>query len=1170
MSVNGQTCFIIGEGILPILCGDILISKNYKVLGIRSTDQRIETWARENNIRFINQLEELLSILREQPFDFLFSISNLTLLSKEVYDSPRKYAINYHNGPLPRYAGLNVTSWALINKEPCYGITWHCINGIIDGGDILKQSTLSIDEDETVFSLDIKCFESAVNEFNALTDELLNGTEVLTAQNLSQRTYFSKYKRLPSLAIITGDEDALDIYAIIRALTFENYQNVLGMPKILLGSNYYVILKVEVSFTGTNEERGVITEVGPNGIRIKCLRNEIFITSVSTIEGKVVPIVDVIALNGLVPGSKLEKLKSTTLSKITEIDKIICMQECYWVNKLSRLETVSFPYPYLNSSLVGSQTISILVEDIRQTSLFPETYDSTIFTMAALVSFLSRISGNTSFDIGFSDSNIRDFNLSNPFNIFSEFVPLHVEFDIGYNIHQVVEMLIGEVNVIRKAKTFSNDIFLRYPELSKLKSHASEGSLFPINIVIADNLVGYRSKLPSSVNITFTLSEIDHRLCCIYDNTIHSEETIKRMSSQFRYYLSNLIANARSPITSMSLVPEYEKYQLLFEWNDTEKPYPNDKTINQLFEQQVNEFPDKIAIQFNEEQLTFRDLNERSNQLARKIRRHYHTLLGIDLLPDKIVGMCLNNCVELVVGMLAILKSGAAYVAIDPSYPKQRINYILSDTQALIILTHHQLDETHDFGVRPDRILHIDITEDFYRNEDSTDLSPFSVGSNLAYVIYTSGTSGNPKGIMVNHYSVNNEILSQLELIPLTSSMSSLLTSNIVFDAAAECIYMSLFSGGCLHLLSKEHVLDPNYIDSYVRDFKINVLNTTPSYLNTLQIDLYADYIIFIIVGGEPFQKISSKASIYNTYGPTETTIVATATKVGNDNETNIGKPINNTKVYVLDKFENLLPIGVVGELHISGAGVAQGYLNNDSLTALKFVNNPFSDQYVSQGHQRLYKTGDLVRWRADGNLEYVGRNDNQIKIHGYRVELGEIEHAIRMIPGIKGSCVLVKEKNKKQPSSKYLVGYYTLMDANKPVDSKDILKQISDIMPSYMIPSTLVLMDSFPLTVNGKVNVSEFPMPDFFYPSTLNFLQATTDLEATLCRIWQQVLVVDRVGITDDFFKIGGNSILLMKVVAQINATLAIKLGVRSLLLNTTIQSIAQLIRQTQDRNKE
>ena len=499
--------------------------------------------------------------------------------------------------------------------------------------------------------------------------------------------------------------------------------------------------------------------------------------------------------------------------------------------------------------------------------------------------------------------------------------------------------------------------------------------------------------------------------------------------------------------------------------NETQRAFPQGKTIHQLFEDQVAKTPDNVAVVFEDKQLTYKELNEKSNQLARYITAKYKSTTN-QVQPDTPIALYLDRSLEVIISILAVLKIGAAYVPISPDFPSDRTKYILEDTNSTILLSQAHLTDKLSEVVQDIEIIATDLQE--FQNYSKDNLSTNVQPNNLAYIIYTSGTTGKPKGVMIEHISVINTIssISNIYSSNNTSKINIGFYASYIFDVSVSEIFATILYGNILHIFNESTRLDSNILSNYLIDKKINYTFLPPVILSILPKDKVYPSLKGIIVAGEPCNLKTAlfwkdKVNLYNYYGPTETTIYASGKQINDTKVNNIGKPISNTKLYILDN--NLLPtpIGVAGELHIGGAGLARGYLNLPQLTKEKFINNPFATpDDIAKGYTRLYKTGDICKWLANGEIEYIGRNDFQVKLRGFRIELGEIENVILAINNIKQSCVLVNNET--------LVAYYV---ADTEIDESVIKNHLAKKLPEYMIPSFYMRLESFPLTINGKLD---------------------------------------------------------------------------------------------------
>jgi amino acid adenylation domain-containing protein len=562
--------------------------------------------------------------------------------------------------------------------------------------------------------------------------------------------------------------------------------------------------------------------------------------------------------------------------------------------------------------------------------------------------------------------------------------------------------------------------------------------------------------------------------------------------------------------------------------------YPKDKTIVGLFEEQVRKSPRNTALIFDNTHLSYKELNIISNQLADYLRKNY------TIQPDNLVGIMLERSEWMMITMLAILKAGAGYVPIALDYPQERINYLINDSGCTVLV-----DETELNKFKKSQ-------SDYSKENPSVGLTP----NNLIYCIYTSGSTGLPKGVLVEHLTVVNLAYAQKNEFGITPDERILQFSSISFDASVEQIWLAFLSGAALVLVSKETLGDIKALEKYITNKKVSHIHTVPAYLNELVID-DKRYLKRVIAGGDicpPYlaERWREHCAFYNEYGPTETTITSVEYKAeqkdGYNNFVPIGKPIANTHIYILDEKKQPTAYGSVGELYIGGDGVARGYLNRPELTAERFIANPF------EPGQRMYRTGDLGRWLPDGNIEYLGRTDDQVKIRGFRIELGEIASVLQKHDQVKDAVVTTASINGQD---KELI-VYTSGDA----DTAELAGLLKSNLPHYMVPSYFVKMEVFPLNKNGKIDRKALPVPtERYYQKQADFAAPKTTTEKTLAAIWQDVLNISEVGIDDNFFDMGGTSLMVMRLINQVNQKTESYLRLASLYQLPTIRQLAQKI---------
>jgi amino acid adenylation domain-containing protein len=622
-----------------------------------------------------------------------------------------------------------------------------------------------------------------------------------------------------------------------------------------------------------------------------------------------------------------------------------------------------------------------------------------------------------------------------------------------------------------------------------------------------------------------------------------------------------------------------ERQQLLIEWNNTQAHYPSDKCIHELFEAQVEKSPNAVAVIFEDEQLTYGELNLKANQLS-------HYLIGEKYVkPDSLVGICVERSMEMVIGILAILKAGGAYVPLDPEYPGARIKYMLEDAKLTTVLTQTHLRKTTPVSdiqavCLDDIALQKELDSQSSHNPEQRKNAERPLApDHLAYVIYTSGSTGNPKGVMIAHKNLVNLATAIKTIYQLSAEDKFLQFATINFDMSVEDIFGSLISGSQLVLRSDSWLESPQAFWKKCETFGITVLDLPTAFWSELAIDtshLVPPCLRHISIGGEAVNKTAIESwlrknsplpRLMNTYGPTECTVDSTYTYIG-DAQISIGKPLPNYSVFILNQYGAACAIGVTGELHIGGAGVAQGYLNRPDLTGEKFISNPFYDKEKLNSSERLYKTGDLVCWLPDGTIGFVGRIDYQVKIRGFRVELGEIENTLSSHPAVKESIVIATDA---AAGDKRLIAYVVtnaidLSDESEAAviacnDLTEHLRHhVSQALPDYMIPSAIVFLNSFPLTPNGKVDRKALPEPSI-NSFRLNYCAPRTEVECMICAVWQDVLGLDVISTKDNFFALGGNSLLAIRALSKVNENCKVALSIRSLFLDPTVSGVAKVI---------
>ena len=675
------------------------------------------------------------------------------------------------------------------------------------------------------------------------------------------------------------------------------------------------------------------------------------------------------------------------------------------------------------------------------------------------------------------------------------------------------------------------------------------------------------SSLPSSsqrvskFDLTLSLREADDTIVggIEYATSLFEPATIRRYLDYFRILLEAMVSDETQTIDHISILPAAERQQILYEWNATDTVFPKDKCVHQLFEQQVDQTPDAVAVVYEDQQLSYRELNLRANQLA-------HHLRDLGVKPDDRVAICVERSFEMIIGLLAVLKAGGAYVPLDPSYPIDRLNFMLQDTAPVALLTqsHLQLFANTDVSAFP--VLDLSAGDLPWKFSPITNPDLHSIGlspHHLAYVIYTSGSTGLPKGVMVQHLGLTNHIAWQSSTFGFTQSDRVLQRTSFSFDASVWELWTTLASGACLILPPVNIQTNPEALATFVNNNRTTLAQFAPTLFKALAVhlsQLALGNARYIFCGGEQLtidtlSKCDSLlgGTLVNLYGPTEATIDATWHEFSINQDLGtipIGKPIANTRIYILDVYGEPVPIGVTGELYIGGAGVARGYLNRPELTAEKFLLDPF----VMEPGARMYRTGDLGRWLVDGNIEFVGRNDLQVKIRGFRIELGEIETSLSDYDGIRNAVVIVREDT---TGDKRLVAYYSSVAPGTAIGAEQLRSHLLARLPEYMVPAAYVYLEAMPLTPNGKLDRKALPAPEHDAYATHGYEPPRGDTEQRLAAIWADVLKLDHIGRHDNFFSLGGHSLLAITVIERMRR-IGFNLDVRSIFIAPTLAELA------------
>ncbi|ELX13938.1 amino acid adenylation domain containing protein [Janthinobacterium sp. HH01] len=785
---------------------------------------------------------------------------------------------------------------------------------------------------------------------------------------------------------------------------------------------------------------------------------------------------------------------------------------------------------------------------------------STLFMTltAAFNVLLSRYAGQDDISIGTPIANRNRAETEGLIGFFVNTLVLRTQVDHSASFLQLLDQVRGNT---LDAYAHQDVPFEQLVDVLKPERHTSHSPLFQVMLALQNapmdalTLPGLTLQamggegVQAKFDLTFTFTEEAGRLIgsISYNTDLFEPSTMARMAAHFTRLLEAIVAAPERCIQDLDMLDDAERRQLLVEWNDTARDYRSASMMPALFEERAAASPDRVALVHEGEQLTYGELNARANRLA-----HHLRTLGVG--PDVLVGLCVERSLEMMVGLLAILKSGGAYVPLDPAYPADRLAYMLEDAAPVVLLTQQRLLASVPTGGVP--VFRLDADAASLDAYAATNPDAVALPQHLAYVIYTSGSTGKPKGVALNRANLANFLHSMGEAPGMNSDDVLAAVTSLSFDIAALELFLPLANGARVVLAGRETASNPQQLSELLVRSGATMMQATPSSWRMLVDHGWPQELqLKVLCGGEALpvglmrDVLGHVDAIWNLYGPTETTIWSTLRRVSAlDGAPVIGKPIANTQVYILDAGLNPVPAGVAGELHIAGEGLARGYLHRGDLTADKFIPNPFG-----AAGSRMYKSGDLARYLQDGSIEYLGRIDNQVKLRGFRIELGEIESALAGLATVRDALVLARED---VAGDKRLVAYLVAHEDAQLPDTEGLRAALLASLPEYMVPAHFMVLERMPLTPNGKVDRKALPAPDMAR-SEEGYVAPRTAAEEIMAGIWAGVLRLDKVGVHDNFFSLGGHSLLATQLVSQIRGAFEIELPLRAVFEAPTVAGL-------------
>ena len=1104
------SCLLVGEETLVIGCGEALLARGHRITKVVSRNQKVRAWARQAGLDGAERLDEIAAGAEADPVDWLLSIANPWPIPEAARGLARQGTVNFQDGPLPDYAGPNTPVWALMAGSAQHGITWHLVEGAKDEGDILCKKEFAISADETAFTLNAKCYAAGLEGFDAVLAQLEAGPLDRTPQDLARRRYFKPSARPDGAGRLDFTKPAADVARFVRALDFGGYWNPLACPKIKAGGRLLLVQQAKTVETVAPADPGTVLHVTPQSITVATADGAVRLSGFTDMNGQPVALYTA-ALDGAVLASpepaEAEGLRAGLAA--------LAQTEDHWRARLAAFRPA----------------VLALAQRPRGLASWSERHFSVPAGLgedqgiAALAAWALHNTGDWGASLVFASAEIEAAAAASPGYV-TRWVPLTLPLEDPSTspVADLAAALSADLSAARHGG-FASDLIARDPALAAVDMPS----------------IGISRHGPVD-GTALTLALGMDTITLWHDARLIEEDAMALLASRLALFLDNLAATPDRPVRELLVLPAAERALTLVDWNRT-KTDGFLGPIHKAFEAQVDRTPDANALVFNDQTMSYAELDARANALA-------HRLIGEGAAPGDRIGIYLSRSFELMIAAIAIHKVGAAYVPLDPAYPADRLVHYVTDSAATFVVTNVALAPSLP---KSDAVpvMVAGAGEDARRPEVEIPADA------LAYVIYTSGSTGIPKGVQVEHRNVSNFFTGMDEYLDRGPGGVWLAVTSLGFDISVLELFYTITRGFKVVIVSEEARVTLSDGDTGGEDYSLSaqltrhgatVLQCTPSMGRMILADDGAraalGHLKQILLGGEAVTasltaeiRTLTDAEIIDMYGPTETTIWSTAHRVVGT-ETGVvpvGKPMKNQTVYVLDGQMQPVPVGLPGELWIGGLGVTRGYWQRDELNVDRFRPDPFADESGVERHEtaRMYGTGDLVRWRADGVLDFLGRTDHQVKIRGQRLELGEIEARINRAHGVRQAVVVPKG----EAAETRLVAY---LEAASEIDIAKVRADLVANLPEVMVPSQFMVLDALPLTPNRKVDRKALPEPE----EEVRIERSAGDgpapgagLEQQISTIWTQALGIDDIRADDSFFALGGHSLLAVRVHKEIKA---------------------------------
>lgn len=1130
------SCVLLGEEPLAARCGDGLLDRGHQILGVVSGAPAVRQWARSRNIPVFAR-SAYRPWLETQNYDLLLSITHPNLIDPAHIARAKIAALNYHDGPLPRYAGMNGSAWALASGERQHAIVWHHLTSGLDEGDIVEWRDIAFDARETSLSLNMQSSALALDAFHDLIRKVERGQHAGKPQAKHvERLVFSRHDRPRALCTLDLGEPAARLDCLVRACDFGAYDNRFGLPK-LVGPRGSVLVLESALGAGAGSP-GSVLRVEPSGLEIACGSGSLLLRRVASLSGQVLTTEQAAEHLGVQVGACLP---APELAALDALSRAIAEAEPFFVAALRAREPLTLPFE-MREQAPCTRRVELPAAFERA---FAADRGNAAAALLALV--LSSVCQKDQLGLALVDASARA-ELGPAEALCYPSVPFDLRIDTALGFDALVRVVGAARQKLAQRRGLLWDLCVRHPDLAR-DPELMAGRLLPIALVLGGAAVPGGTTLALRVSPEGLELSSDGRLDSV---------ALGAVAGWMQNVAAAVAESPQAALAGACLLSSAERRQQVYDWNDKRRAFPEHERLHDRFEARVAAQPEAIALVFEGKTLTFAELEQGANRVANVLLAH-----GVG--PGERVGLYVERSFELIFALLGVAKSGAAYVPLDTAYPDDRVQFMLDDAGCRVVLASSPLVAK----VGASRSV-IDVSGAEVAAASAARPHCPATSDLQCYTIYTSGSTGRPKGVVLTHRAVINTIDWVSRELEVSPSDRLLFVTSPSFDLSVFDVFGALGAGASVEIASKALLEDPALLARRLLEPGITIWDSAPPALARLapflseaksstlrRVMLSGDWIPVWLPG--LLQQYFAGVAVHSFGGATEAAIWSNHYPVVAMRPTwtsvPYGYPIQNCRYYVLDHHLRPLPVNVAGDLYIAGVCLAQGYLNRAELTSERFIPDPFVPG------ERMYKTGDLSRYWPDGTLEFLGRADSQVKIRGFRVELGEIESALVQLPDVLDAVCSVYVDASEQKS---LVAYLVPRDGRQ-LSEASVRAALSERLPEFMLPSHFVVLPVLPLSPNGKVDRKALPSPSGRSGAEPP-VPPRNEYERRLVDMWKELLKKDAIGIKDDFFALGGHSLLAVMLITRIKNELGVDLRLTRVLERPTIEALAECLERESD----